>query len=181
MVEYRDIPGFPGYRAGDDGSVWSCLEPLRIKGVKGVKYEISNNWRRLSQFANTQGYLKVSLRRDGRAFNRFVHRLVLETFVGPCPAGMAGCHNPDPNPKNNRLVNLRWDTYRANTLDCVRSGRHGSGGTGGGGRLISAGDVQDILRRLNAGEFQRVVGADYGIPQPFISRIKRGKFVPDLP
>jgi hypothetical protein len=25
-VEYRDVPGFPGYRVGTDGSVWSCWE-----------------------------------------------------------------------------------------------------------------------------------------------------------
>ena len=23
QVEYRDVPGWPGYRVGDDGSVWS--------------------------------------------------------------------------------------------------------------------------------------------------------------
>jgi hypothetical protein len=26
-VSYRPIEGFPGYRVGDDGSVWSCKRP----------------------------------------------------------------------------------------------------------------------------------------------------------
>lgn len=26
-VEYRDIQGFPGYRVGSDGTVWTCADP----------------------------------------------------------------------------------------------------------------------------------------------------------
>src|SRR5262249_38162258 len=36
-----------------------------------------------------------------------VHRLVLEAFVGPCPAGMESLHI-DSNSHNPRLDNLRW-------------------------------------------------------------------------
>lgn len=63
----------------------------------------------------------VALRRDGQTFEVRIHRLVLEAFVGPCPAGMEGCHN-DGNPQNNALDNLRWDTHAANHLDSVRHG-----------------------------------------------------------
>ncbi len=38
---------------------------------------------------------------------KMVHRLVLETFVGPCPAGCTADHI-DRNQNNNRLENLRW-------------------------------------------------------------------------
>ena len=50
---------------------------------------------------------------------RSVHRIVLETFVGPCPPGMQACHFPDRNPHNNAISNLRWDTPKKNYKDRV--------------------------------------------------------------
>lgn len=38
-VTYRPINGFPGYRVGDDGSVWSCLVAVHQKGVVGTRGE----------------------------------------------------------------------------------------------------------------------------------------------
>lgn len=55
--------------------------------------------------------------------SKYVHRLVLEAFVGPCPDGMVACHWDD-NPENNHLNNLRWDTESSNQRDKVRNGRH---------------------------------------------------------
>jgi hypothetical protein len=51
------------------------------------------------------------------------HALVLETFIGPRPAGMEGCHN-NGAPTDNRLANLRWDTTSENHRDSVRHGTH---------------------------------------------------------
>jgi len=72
-----------------------------------------------------QTYSRVYLgRTDGRGMQRrdcYVHQLVLEAFVGPCPDGQMTCHN-DGDSQNNRLDNLRYDTNRKNQLD-----RHGHG------------------------------------------------------
>lgn len=51
-----------------------------------------------------------------------VGRLVLEAFVGPCPAGLQCCHAND-DPWDNRLENLRWDTPKANAKDRARNGK----------------------------------------------------------
>jgi hypothetical protein len=67
------------------------------------------------------GHRGVKLRRDGVARSRYVHHLVLEAFVGPCPPGMVACHWNDV-PDDNRLSNLRWATKSENRLDCVRNG-----------------------------------------------------------
>lgn len=64
----------------------------------------------------SRGYLRVMLCRGGRTPNLSVHRLVLETFVGPCPEGMEACH-ADGDRGNARLTNLRWDTKKANADD----------------------------------------------------------------
>ena len=59
---------------------------------------------------------------EGKGLRRRVHRLVLEAFVGPCPAGLEACHN-DGNASNNNLDNLRWDTHISNCVDRKRHGK----------------------------------------------------------
>lgn len=44
-------------------------------------------------------------------------------FIGPPPEGMEVCHN-NGNPRDNRVVNLRYDSTRQNILDQVRHGTH---------------------------------------------------------
>ena len=130
-VQYRDIEGFPGYRVGDDGSVWSCWSRMSNGHVC-----MSDNWRPLKQNpANKHGHLKVSLCRNGDQVTRLVHHLVLEAFVGPRPEGTEACHDPDRDPSNNRLSNLRWDTPKANGQDRVRHGTQARGEVGGSAKL----------------------------------------------
>lgn len=69
--------------------------------------------------------LRVTLSVSGVRLYRYVHRLVLEAFVGPAPEGTEGCHF-DGNPLNNNLSNLRWDTHASNYLDSVRHGTNAS-------------------------------------------------------
>jgi hypothetical protein len=113
-VEYRNIQGFPGYRVGSDGSVWSSLR--------------GGEWRRLKPRNNgsrspcRKGYYQaVRLSRGCESFSKLVHVLVLESFVGPCPEGMETRHL-DYDPRNNRLVNLRWGTRGENIEDMQQAG-----------------------------------------------------------
>ena len=91
----------------------------------GEDYEVSNfgevcSWKSgerkiLSTYA-AGAYAMVNLYESSGKRRAYVHRLVLEAFVGPCPEGMECCHN-DGNPKNNHLQNLRWDTRKGNIGD----------------------------------------------------------------
>jgi hypothetical protein len=87
-VTYRAVLGYPGYRVGDDGSVWTCWRG------KCPPYQ-SEQWRQLKGRPSESGRLRVGLYINGRQRWLQVHRLVLEAFVGPCPEGMEGCHFPD--------------------------------------------------------------------------------------
>jgi hypothetical protein len=65
---------------------------------------------------NHDGYPRVRLK-DRQIF---VHRMVLEAFVGPKPADKyQGCHN-NGIPNDNRVENLRWDTPSNNVRDRIR-------------------------------------------------------------
>lgn len=120
-VVYKELSHLHGYRIGSDGSVWS--ERGRHRVYTGV-------WKRLKGGHLPRGHLYVNLvtKEHKRGWPHLIHRLVLEAFVGPCPPGMQACHDPDRNPSNNRLENLRWDTSRANSADSIRHGTmpHGS-------------------------------------------------------
>ncbi len=104
------IPGCLGYCCGTDGSIWS-------KRKRG-RNRFCDEWHRLRPVLNGDGYARVRIAGLGR---RLVHRLVLESFVGPCPEGMESCH-ADGNRLNNRLDNLRWDTPKNNAADKARHG-----------------------------------------------------------
>lgn len=108
-VEYRDIPGFPGYRVGSDGTVWSCRS--------GGRGKLSTNWKKMFLTITKHGRVRVTLKINKKKSYRHVHRLVLEAFVGSCPPGMECRHFPDRDPKNNSLSNLSWGTHLENTQD----------------------------------------------------------------
>lgn len=99
------IPNFPNYAITECGNIWSDLS------FKVLKPGLSH------------GHFKVILCKNKKRYNRYVHRLVLETFVGPCPPKME-CRHLDGNPQNNNLENLRWDTRSKNQIDAVKHGTH---------------------------------------------------------
>jgi hypothetical protein len=173
QVEYRDIPGFPGYRAGNDGSIWSCHYR------NGIKLALRTSWRRLQtgKLGRNCKYPKVALQRDGtrKSFHRRVHRLILEAFVGPCPEGMEACHE-DGDPSNNRPSNLRWDTKLANKADMIRHGRSTRGERDGMAKL-SEEDVVAI--RLLGSNPERPshdeIGARYGVSGSTVCMILSGQ------
>jgi len=70
-------------------------------------------------------HYKVSLYGDNkRGREVFVHRIVLESFVGPMPAWATLVRHLDDNSLNNRLDNLKYGTHTQNAHDAVRNGVH---------------------------------------------------------
>lgn len=168
-VAYRDIPEFPGYRAGDDGTIWSRI---RRGGGPGRAGELCEEWHQIMGWITGQGYRAVSVRDgSGQRHHRFVHVLVLTAFVGPRPAGADGCHADDDG-LNNRLANLRWDTRKGNMRDAVRNGRVPTGEQNHFAKLTVT-EVQEIRRQTDAGVPQRVVAARFRVCQQTISDVRR--------
>ena len=57
MIEYRDIPDYPGYRVGNNGSVWSCW----IKGNAYYPIRLGTTWKYLKPVDGKKKYLQVTL------------------------------------------------------------------------------------------------------------------------
>lgn len=168
-VEYCDVPGFPGYKVGSDGTAWSCLVPGRW-GRMG-------QWKKLIARKAGAGYLAVSLSGKSR---RYIHRLVLQAFVGPCPDG-SECRHLDGNPRNNRLENLCWGTRKENTADSVRHGtkkdppvRRGMAAAIGV-RSLTPRMVRIVVASLCAGVTQRELVEELKIPGHVIAQLRLGR------
>jgi hypothetical protein len=121
QVEYRDILGFPGYRVGSDGTVWS-----RWKRGFSCAY-LGTEWKQLKPSpTGDSGYLVLTLCRDGKRFKRFVHLLVASAFLGPCPDGLECCHNSGIA-ADCAVANLRYDTPANNQKDRIAHGTDSRG------------------------------------------------------
>jgi len=142
LVEYRDVPGFPGYRVGSDGSVWSCW--TRGERIIDKRY-MGEKWVQLRPGISPLGYSRASLWRDGKKHQIPVHAVVLSAFSGPRPEGMVGAHENN-DPRNNRPSNLRWKTQKENMADKFRHGTRQIGERSPGHKL-SNNDVAEIRRR----------------------------------
>ena len=118
-IEYRSINGFPGYRVGNDGSVWFAWRTCRAGRV------LTDRWKLMKQGTHEKGYRYVNLTPpEGGKYKTFrVHRLVLGAFIGPCPEGME-CRHLNGNRQDNTLGNLAWGTKVENTDDCRRHGSY---------------------------------------------------------
>jgi len=113
-ADWRDIPGYPGYQASDDGRVRSVDRVIvdsigRSRRLRGVE---------LATFADDQGYLRCSM-----PTQQFVHRMICLAFNGAPGDGLHAAHR-DGDKQNNEPSNLYWATVAENNRDVIRHGRH---------------------------------------------------------
>ncbi len=166
VVVYCDVPGFVGYRVGDDGSVWTC---------KNARWGLQDTWRQLRS-SLIQGYNMVALRDTANkktvSFRAGV--LVLLAFVGPRPLGADSCHyNGDR--QDDRLANLRWDTRIANVADTRRHGRLLTGEKSPVA-LLTDEKVREIRRLYVPGKFgYKRLGKMFGVAWQTITSIVKRK------
>jgi hypothetical protein len=167
-VQYRDIDGFPGYRVGDDGSVWSHWKRGRWK-------RLSQSWRRLRTPCDDHGYPQVNLYRPGVGSRRHfkVHELVLLAFVGGKPKGLCTRHlNGDRT--DNRVSNLAYGTYSENSADTEAHGRTSRGVCRPLAKLSDAW-VAEIRRRVAEGEKQKDLAEEFGVSTTTICNTVSGR------
>jgi hypothetical protein len=167
-LEYKPIPSLPTefYRAGSDGTIWGCQKSGAGAGKAG-------EWKQLKGGAIGKGYAGVRLGINGAYLTRYVHRLVLEAFVGPCPEGMEGCHN-NGNKADNRIANLRWDTPTNNSLDRNAHGTDIRGSQIPWAKLTEE-QIPAIRQRLAAGDEVKKVAADFGVHKETIRSVQAGR------
>lgn len=165
-IEYRDIPGFPGYRAGSDGSVWVMHNTRRVPCEP----------RRIFGNVTPKGYVRMTIHpAANRMVPKMAHELVLLAFVGPRPSGMEACHW-DGDKRNNRLDNLRWDTPKGNQADRRRLNEFPDfRGDANPNAKLSEVQVVEIKSLIAAGVKNHRIAKRFGVSNLVISKIKTGR------
>ena len=110
--EWRDIKGFEGlYQTSNLGRVKSLSRVVRANtcGLREISEKILSNGK------SSCGYELVVLSKNGKHYNKFIHRLIAETFI-PNPNKYKEVNHKDENKHNNRVANLEWcdRKYNAN-------------------------------------------------------------------
>ena len=161
---FRQIPGYSQYAIDEHGTIISVCS-LNGRG----KSRPWTNASRLSLGTDKDGYKFVNLCHDGRRRKTTVHKLVLTTFVGPCPDGMM-CRHLDGNPANNHVSNLSWGTAKQNGADKVFHGTPCRGESRHNTKLTEK-DVLEIRARAAGGESPMSISKDFPITRRGISYI----------
>jgi len=121
---WASVTGWEGfYEVSDLGRVRSVDRYI----TNGGKPYLSSG-RILKPGRGARGHLYVNFWQHSTPVTKYVHRLVLETFVGPAPEGTEGCHR-NGDPSDNAVSNLEWGTHSENMRDMVEHGRNNAGKT----------------------------------------------------
>ena len=93
----KEVTGFPKYLIDTNGNIYNKRTNKKLK--------ISDNGR---------GYKKVSLyTEEGKMVNKYIHRLVAETFIDN-PNNLSEVNHIDENKANNSVDNLEWCNRKYN-------------------------------------------------------------------
>jgi predicted XRE-type DNA-binding protein len=167
-MEWKEIPGFTGYQASDDGRIRSIDREI-IRKTKHGDITFRMKGKELKQFWSGK-YLCVSMRTD-RYPNRMqrpepVHRLICLAFFGLPKADRNIARHLDDNPNNNHLSNLSWGSYSDNMKDSWKNGHMDL-------RLkLPIHLHRNILLEYNSGLLsQKEIASKYGISQGRVSQI----------
>lgn len=119
------------------------------------------------------GYLWCEFTLRGKRYWEFVHRLVAEAFIGPCPPGQYVRHM-DNNPSNNGIDNLRYGTPSDNSQDKWMHGTQPHGDQIWW-RKVDSPEVIAMRDMRAAGAKLKDLADFYGISEAQVCRITTGK------
>lgn len=168
--EWRDVVNYEGlYRVSSHGRVLSVARTVMKNGGKSFLRE-----RMLKPARTSGGYLYVNLSKNRQSTKLYVHQLVLEAFVGPCPERMEARHFHERDPSNNDAQNLRWGSHSQNMGDKEKHGTDSKGEKHFNAKLTDE-QVIAIRERVSAGETNTALAREFGVVKKAISQIARGK------
>ncbi|UPT99334.1 NUMOD4 motif-containing HNH endonuclease [Bradyrhizobium barranii subsp. apii] len=162
---WKEIPGFPDYELSTFGRLRRCkhcasrASKLRVLPGRG-------------RGGHGRKYLTIGLYR--KVHHPLLHRIMLETFVGPSPSTRHQGAHGDGDTSNNRLDNLRWATPKENAADRIK---HGKQVRGTSSPNTSLSDIQiDAIRAISArGVGIFLIAAAVGVGATSVGRIVRGE------
>ena len=106
MVLLKEISDYPDYKIDSIGNVFSH------------KY---NRIKQMIPQKATAGYHYVTLCKNGKRRNRFIHRLIAQEYI-PNPLNKQEVNHINGNKLDNRIENLEWVTPLENIQHAIKLG-----------------------------------------------------------
>lgn len=154
MEIWKDIPGYEGYYQS------SNTGRIRRYGVKNI----------IKPMVTRDGYNRLSLSKKGVIKNKFVHRLVAETFIDNIE-NKPFINHIDGDKQNNSVNNLEWVTSNENTLHSYRLGLQSKQGEKNNQSILKDFQVREIKSKvLSAHE----LASKFGVSVACINAILTG-------
>ena len=122
IEEWRPVKGYEGlYEVSDLGRVRSLDRVVIVSTDESTRHKRILRGMVLSNLNNKNGYLFVSLSRDGILKRHYIHRLVAIAFI-PNPNNYPIINHKDETRDNNRVDNLEWCTqfYNINYGNAIK-------------------------------------------------------------
>jgi hypothetical protein len=154
---WKTLPGFEDYEVSDMGNV------RRVSSGKGTRA-----MRHLKPCKDRGGRMVFNARKDGKTQQWKVHRAVMLSFKGDCPAGKEVAHI-DGNQQNNRLENLIYATPKENNSHKVGHGTQPVGSKMWNAKLTEQ-DVISIRAKSPQISYAKLA-ADYGVHLMTIAQV----------
>ena len=159
------------YEVSDHGNVRGVdraiqLPDEKIRKVKG---------RLIAPKRNADGYLFVSLSRNGVTNTRYIHRMVAVAFI-PNPWQLPEANHLDGDKTNNVPANLQWVTHQDNVIHAYA---YGLNRNMGGSHKMAVGVIDNILGR----EFETVKdwcaarGINYNTGRNLLNGLNKSKTI----
>lgn len=112
---------------------------------------------------------------DKKQTYKFIHRAVVEAFIGPQPTPKHVVNHKNGIKTDNRLENLEWVTQSENIKHAYRTGlKSGSKGSSNKAAKITENDVREILKLISERVDQSDIAKMYGVSRRVISDISTG-------
>ena len=141
-LEWKIIPGFENYQVSNYGDIYSNV---RKKG------------KHLKSMEDKDGYLYVIIKQKLKVYkHRYIHQLVLLTYIGPCPNGME-CSHIDNNVKNNCISNLEYIPHLHNMRKRYENGTYSDYM----GYRLNQEEIQEIINLYASGETIKKIANDF--------------------
>lgn len=112
--EWRPIKGYEGlYEVSNMGNVRSLDRVGYQRHWQGGLSRYFHKGHILKPHKRSNGYMCITLKKDGQKITHNIHRLVAISFI-PKPNGKDCINHLDANPQNNDVSNLEWCTQSEN-------------------------------------------------------------------
>ena len=166
---WKAVLGFEGYYVvSNRGNIKSFSKTVSI----GTNKRFIPG-RTMKSHPSASGYQVIKLSKQHKPRLRFVHALVLEAFVGPCPPDKHCCRHLDGNKQNNHLSNLCWGTPKENSEDMIKHGRYLKGSKQAHSKLTES-DIPGIHQHYKNGLTCEQIGKIYGVTAANIKYVIQG-------